>query len=165
MHPTGRLFAHRVVEESTRTPNLWEESAMAEAATAQVTKPAEHAEPRKTPRAAVQERIDALEVEAKKRFDHLLESGTAGLSRIDHFLERVSKEDWTFTGMRRRLVEFRSRAGNASTTALKRFDEIPGEAVSAIASASRARIQDLSRGLQTISKKLEPRREPPRAVK
>jgi hypothetical protein len=103
----------------------------------------------------VQERIDAFEAEAKKRLDHLLHTGNERLSRIDHFLERVSKEDWTLTGMRRRLVELRSRAENASTSALRRVDEMPGEAVSAIATAGRARIQDLSRGLSALSRRLE----------
>jgi hypothetical protein len=138
---------------------------MAEAATAHVKKPAAESEPKKSPRATVQERIDALEVGAKKRVDHLLESSSAGLSRLDHFLERVSKEDWTLTGIRRRLTELRGKAENARSSALKRFDEMPGEAVSAIASAGRARIQDLSRGLQSIARRMEPPREPPRAVK
>ncbi|HSN90698.1 MAG TPA: hypothetical protein VLS93_05680 [Anaeromyxobacteraceae bacterium] len=113
------------------------------------------AEPEKSPRASVQERIDALEAGAKRRLDHLLESGNAGLSRIDHFLERVSKEDWTLTGMRRRFGELRSKAENAGTSALKRVDEMPGEAVSALATAGRARIQGLSRGLSAIAKRLE----------
>mgnify|MGYP001245861350 CR=1 FL=1 len=121
------------------------------------------AEPGKSPRAAVQERIDAFEAGAKKRLDHLLESGNAGLSRIDHFLERVSKEDWTITGMRRRFVELRSKAENARTNALKRVDEMPGEAVSALATAGRARIQDLSRGLSAIAKRLEAPPGPPPA--
>jgi hypothetical protein len=122
-------------------------------------------EPGKSPRTVVQERIDALEAGAKKRLDHLLESGNAGLTRIDHFLERVSKEDWTITGMRRRFVELRSRAENVGTSALKRVDEMPGEAVSALATAGRARIQDLSRGLSAIAKRLEPPRPGPPAAK
>jgi hypothetical protein len=109
----------------------------------------------RTPRVAVQERIDAFEVEAKKRLDHLLHSGNERLTQIDHFLERVSKEDWTLTGMRRRFGALRSRAENAGTTALKRVDEMPAEAVSALATAGRARIQDLSRGLSALARRLD----------
>ena len=128
---------------------------MPEATAEKLKKTPAAAEPGRNQRTAVQERIDALETGAKKRLDYLLESGNAGLSRIDHFLERVSKEDWTITGMRRRFVELRSKAENAGTSALKRVDEMPGEAVSALATAGRARIQDLSRGLSAIAKKLE----------
>lgn len=137
---------------------------MAEATTVQSRKPVEAAErSKKTPKSAVQARIDAIESQAKKRIDALLESGNARLSRLDTLLARVSKEDWTFTGMRRRLEGLRSRAENASNSALKRVDEMPAEAVSAIASASRARIQDLSRGLQAIARKLEPQQPSARA--
>ncbi len=138
---------------------------MAEAAAAKKTTEVREERKERRPVAAVQQRIDALEVEAKKRIDHLLESGNAGLHRLDHFLERVSAEDWTFTGMRKRLVELRGRAENARTSAMKRVDEMPGEAVSALATAGRARIKDLSRGLKAIAKRLEPHPERPRAVK
>jgi hypothetical protein len=138
---------------------------MPEVAAAQVKTMPETQVDKKTPVAVVQERIDALEVEAKRRIDHILESGSAGLTRLDQFLARVSTEDWTVTGLRRRLDGLRGRAENARASAMKRMDEIPGEAVSALASAGRARIQDLSRGLRAIAKRLEPPAEPPRAVK
>jgi hypothetical protein len=137
---------------------------MAEAAARKTSEAREERKERK-PVEAVQHRIDALEVEAKKRIDHLLASGSAGLVRLDHFLERVSAEDWTLTGMRKRLVELRGRAENARSSALRRVDEIPGEAVSALALAGRARIKDLSRGLKAIAKRLEPPTDRPRAVK
>lgn len=135
---------------------------MAEATTVQSRKPVEAGDRSKTARNTVQARIDAIETEAKKRLDAFLESGNARLSKIDTMLARVSKEDWTFTGMRRRLEGLRSRAENAGNSALRRVDEIPAEAVSAIASASRARIQDLSRGIQAIARKLEPQQPPAR---
>jgi hypothetical protein len=106
----------------------------------------------KNPRAAFQ----AFETGARGRIGSLIESSNASLSELDHLLERLSKEDWTLTGIRRRIDALRSRAVNARTTAMKRFDEMPGEAVSALASAGRARIQDLTRSLQAIAKRLEP---------
>lgn len=108
------------------------------------------------PVTAFQTRVDELEIEARRGLGGLLQSSNASLHELDLFLERLAREDWTMGGMRRKLLSFRNRAENASTSALRRFDELPGAAVSAIASASRARVQDLSRGLQAIAKRIEP---------
>jgi hypothetical protein len=108
------------------------------------------------PVTAFQTRVDALEVEARRGLGGLLQSSNASLHELDVFLERLAREDWTVGGMRRRILSLRSRAENASTSALRRFDEMSGAAVSAIATASRARVQDLSRGLQAIAKRIEP---------
>ncbi|HYG69517.1 MAG TPA: hypothetical protein VD838_17720 [Anaeromyxobacteraceae bacterium] len=107
------------------------------------------------PMTAIQTRVDALEVEARRGLGDLLQHGSAGLQELDQFLDRVAREDWTMAGVRRRIQTLRSRAENAGTSALRRFDEMPGAAVAAIASASRARVQDLSRGLSAIARRIE----------
>ena len=101
----------------------------------------------RNPKAALQE--------AKGRLGSLIESSNAGLTELDHLLERVSKEDWTFSGMRKRFGALRSRAESARASALRAVDELPGNAMTALASVGRARIQDLSKGLKRVATRLE----------
>jgi hypothetical protein len=105
----------------------------------------------KNPKAALQ----AFETGAKDRLGHLVESSNARLTDLDHLLDCVSKEDWSFSGMRRRVEALRGRAESARAAALKRVDKMPSLAVTAVASAGRARVQDLARGLKWVEKRLE----------
>jgi putative exporter of polyketide antibiotics len=57
--------------------------------------------------------------------------------------------------MRRHLEGWRARAENLRATALKRVQEMPGTAVSALATGSRAQLQTIARGLAEISRRLE----------
>jgi hypothetical protein len=111
------------------------------------------------PIAVLQERIDALEAHARGRLRRALDNGNARIRGLDEALARVAREDWSVPGMRRHLDELRARAENLRASATKRVQEMPGTAVSALASGGRTRLQHLSRGLEEISKRLE---APPR---
>ena len=107
------------------------------------------------PLARMQERIDGLEAHARGRLRRAIETSNARIRELDEALARVARDDWSVPGMRRHLDELRARAENLRATATKRVQEMPGTAVSALALGGRARLQQLSRGLEQISKRLE----------
>jgi hypothetical protein len=102
-----------------------------------------------------QERIDALEAEAKGRIRKALATGNARLMEIDGALAKVAKDDWTLDGIRRQVEELRSRAATMREEATKRAQAIPGEAVSFLATGSRVPVQTLAKQLGELAKKLE----------
>src|SRR5512133_2215743 len=107
------------------------------------------------PIATLQERFDALDKEARGRLRKALDTGNARLRELDDALARVAREDWSVPGMRRHLEGWRARADDLRTTAMKRVAEMPGSAVSALATGSRAQLQTLARGLAEIARRLE----------
>ncbi len=125
---------------------------MPQAVAAETRKPAAVPELIKNPKAAFQ----AFETSARGRLKHLTESGNARLNELDQALSRVSKDDWSFTGIRRKVDTLRGQAESTRASAVKRLDAMPGVALAALAAAGRARIQDLSRGLKWVVAQLEP---------
>jgi hypothetical protein len=105
---------------------------------------------------SLQARFDALETEARGRLRRALGAGQHRLTELDEMLARVSREDWSMDGMRKRFEALRSRAGQLRVNALKRVNEMPGSAVSALASGSRVPLQNLARELERLAKLVEP---------
>lgn len=107
----------------------------------------------------IQERFVAMEQQARGRISRVLTHGNERLRELDQALARFAREDWTVSGMRRHLDTWRVRAENLRSVAIRRAGEMPGEAVSALASGTRKPVQNLAKGLADIAKRLEP--EPP----
>jgi hypothetical protein len=105
---------------------------------------------------ALQARFDALETEARERILKALGAGQHRLSELDVALERVSREDWSVPGLRKRLDVLRERAEAIRTTAMKRVNEMPATAVTALASGTRVPLQNLARELERLAKRMEP---------
>ena len=113
----------------------------------------------------LQERLGAFEAEAKVRIRRALATGNEKLLELDGALAKVAKDDWTVPGIRRHVEELRSRAENIRTEATKRAQDLPGEAVSRLATGSRAPLQTLAKQLAELAKKLEaPAPTAPKAV-
>lgn len=104
----------------------------------------------------LQTRINELEVEAKGRLRKALGAGNDALLGLDERLAKVSREDWSVDGLRKRIDVLRHRAENLRATALRRVSEMPGTAVSALATSSRGPVQNLARELEKLAKRLEP---------
>lgn len=104
----------------------------------------------------IQSRFTELEVEAKGRLRKALGAGNGALLGLDERLAKVSREDWSVDGLRKRIDLLRLRAENLRASALKRVSEMPGTAVSAIATSSRGPVQNLARELEKLARKLEP---------
>jgi hypothetical protein len=109
----------------------------------------------------IQERFGALEAEAKGRLRKVLSNGNARLMEIDERLARIAKDDWTVPGLRRHIDQLRSRAENMRAEATRKAQELPGEAVTRLATGTRAPIQNLAKGLADLAKRLEPPRPKP----
>ena len=109
-----------------------------------------------------QDRVGAFEAEAKGRIRRALSTGNAKLVELDEALAKVAKDDWTVPALKKQLVELRTRAENIRTSALKRMQDMPGDAVSKIATGTRAPLQNLARSLAEIAKRFEP--PPPKSV-
>ena len=84
-----------------------------------------------------QERVGAFEAEAKGRIRRALSTGNAKLMELDGALAKVTKDDWSVPGLKKQLEQLRARAEKARTTAMKRVQQMPGEAVSKLATGSR----------------------------
>jgi len=105
----------------------------------------------------LQERIGEIETGARGRISRVLTNGNAKLRDLDKTLAGVSRDDWTVAGVRRQLDQLRVRAGTARTNALKRVAELPGTAVVALASGTRAPVQNLAKGIAEMAKRIEVR--------
>jgi hypothetical protein len=113
----------------------------------------------------LQERFGALETQAKGRIRRVLSTSNAKLLELDSALAKVAKDDWTVPGLRRHLDELRSRAGSLRSEATKRAQELPGDAVSKLATGTRTPVQTLAKQLAELAKKLEaPAPKPVKAV-
>jgi len=104
----------------------------------------------------IQERFGAFEAEAKGRIRKALSTGNARLMELDERLAKIAKDDWTVPGLRRHIDQLRSRAENLRAEATKRAQELPGEAVTKLATGTRAPIQNLAKGLADLAKRLDP---------
>jgi hypothetical protein len=110
-----------------------------------------------------QEKFGVLEAEAKGRIRRALSTGNAKLLELDETLAKVTRNDWTVPAMRKQLEQLRAKAETMRANALKRVQEMPGEAVSRIATGSRTPVQSLAHRLAEMAKLLEP--PPPKPVK
>lgn len=106
----------------------------------------------------IQERFTALEVEARERISRALTESNTRLKELDRALGRVTRDDWSVPGMRRHVEAWRARAESLRDAAVKRARQMPGEAVSALASGTRVPLRTLSRQLGEIAKRIEPER-------
>lgn len=104
----------------------------------------------------IQERFTALEAEARGRISKALTASNTKLHELEQALGRVSGDTWSVPGMRKRVEAWRARAEHLRTAAVKRAGEMPGEAVTAVVSGTRAPLRNLARQLGEIAKRLEP---------
>jgi hypothetical protein len=104
---------------------------------------------------SLQARFGALETEARGRLVKALGAGQHRLTELDEILAKWSREDWSVEGMRKRFDTLRARAEQLRETALKRVNEIPGSAVTALANGSRVPVQNLARELERLAKLVE----------
>ncbi len=105
-----------------------------------------------------QDRYGAFEAEARGRIRRALSTGNAKLMELDEALAKVAKDDWTVPALKKQLVQLRTRAESIRASALKRMQDMPGDAVSTIATGTRAPLQNLARSLAEIAKRFDPPR-------
>jgi hypothetical protein len=104
----------------------------------------------------LQDRMSTLEAHARDRLRGALEAGNEKLMELDGALARVAKDDWSVPGLRRHLDELRARAEDLRATAVKRAGELPGQAMTRLATRTRAPVQTLARELAEIARRFQP---------
>lgn len=110
---------------------------------------------------AIQARIDEIEASARERLLRALGAGQHRLTELDGALERMTHEDWTVEGMKRRLEAIRRQADELRATAIKRVNELPATALTALAAGTRVPVRNLARELDRLAKLVEPHPAPP----
>ncbi len=128
------------------------------------------------PLEAAQVRLGQIEGEAQRMWKDLMVRGRAGRKDIEQILQRLAKQDWNFPEMRQlverlreqgaeRAAEWRGRAESFRADALERLVELQGKAVAFLGVATREQVEELSRELERLAKRIERDQKGRRPVK
>jgi hypothetical protein len=118
------------------------------------------------PLEAAQARIERLEVDAERVLRDLMDRGRAGRKEFEQIVARLSKQDWTFPEVKHRIeklrdqgveraVELRGKAETFRVEAMERVVDMQGRAIAFLGVASRDQVEELSREIDRLSKKIE----------
>ena len=125
---------------------------------------------------AAQARLEQIEEEAQKVLRDLMVRGRASRKDIEHMVHKLSQQDWSFPEMRQRLeklreqgveraVEWRGRAESFRAEALERMIELQNRAVAFLGVATREQVEELSKELDRLSRRIAKGEKPKRAKK
>jgi polyhydroxyalkanoate synthesis regulator phasin len=115
---------------------------------------------------AAQARIEHLEAEAQRVLRDLVQRGRASRKELELRVQRLSKQDWTLPEMKHRIdklreqgveraAEWRGRAESFRAEALERFLDLQGRAISFLGVATRDQVDELSKELDRLAKRIE----------
>jgi hypothetical protein len=115
---------------------------------------------------AAQTRIGVLEEEAQRVLKDLMVRGRASRKDIEHMVHKLSRQDWTFPEMKQRLeklrgqgaeraAEWRGKAESFRAETLERMVELQGRAVAFLGVATREQVEEISKELDRLSRRLE----------
>jgi hypothetical protein len=128
------------------------------------------------PLATAQARLEHLEVEAQRVLRDLMDRGRASRKDFEQMVSRLSKQDWTFPEMKQRLeklrdqgveraAEWRGKAETFRAEALERMIELQSRAVAFLGVATREQVEELSKELDRLSRRIGKGEQPKRARK
>ena len=120
----------------------------------------------KEPLEAAQVRLEKLEGEAQRVWRDLMLKGRAGRKDLEQIVQRLAKQDWNLLEMRHlvdrlraqgmeRAAEWRGKAETFRAEALERMVELQGKAVAFLGVATREQVEELSRELERLAKRIE----------
>jgi len=115
---------------------------------------------------SAQMRLEQLEDEAQRVIRDLMDRGRASRKDIEHIVQRWSKQDWTFPEVKTRLeklrdqgaeraLELKGRAETFREEAFERVVELQGRAVAFLGVASRTEVEELSKELDRLARRLD----------
>ena len=118
------------------------------------------------PLATAQARLEHLEVEAQKVLKDLMDRGRASRKDFEQMVARLSRQDWNFPEMKHRLeklrdqgveraAEWRGKAETFRAEALERMIELQARAVAFLGVATRDQVEELSKELDRLSRRIE----------
>lgn len=125
------------------------------------------------PLEAAQQRLGQFEEEAQRVLKDLMVRGRASRKDIEQIVHRLSKQDWTDMKQRleklreqgaERAAEWRGKAETFRAEALERVVDLQSRAVSFLGVATRDQVEELSKELDRLARRLD-KAEKPRKVK
>jgi hypothetical protein len=95
-----------------------------------------------------------------------MDKGRASRKDLEHMVQRLSKQDWALPEMKQRIdwlreqgveraTEWRGRADNFRTEALDRMIDLQGRAIAFLGVATRDQVEELSRDLDRLARRIE----------
>ena len=120
---------------------------------------------------AAQARLGQLEEDAERVLKDLMDKGRASRKEIEQMVARLSKQDWKLPEMKQRIeklreqgvetaAELRGRAESFRAEAMERVFDLQGRAIAFLGVASRDQVEELSREIDRLTKRLEKARAP-----
>ena len=117
------------------------------------------------PLEAAQARLVEFEEEAQKVFKDLMQKGKESRKDFSDLVQRLSKQDWNMDELRGRVTklrvqsmeraqELKGRAESFRSEALVRLEELQTKAVTFLGVATRAEVEELSRELERLARRL-----------
>ncbi len=125
------------------------------------------------PLEAAQQRLGQFEEEAQRVLKDLMIRGRASRKDLEQIVQRLSRQDWTDMKHRieklreqgaERAAEWRDKAETFRAEALERVVELQTRAVSFLGVATREQVDELSKELDRLARRLD-KTEKPRKVK
>jgi L-2-hydroxyglutarate oxidase LhgO len=115
------------------------------------------------PLEAAQARLEVLEEETQRVLKDLMQRGKAGRREVGEIFEKLARQDWNIEELRSRFARFRTQglelaaewSDRARTEALERLMELQSRAISFLGVASREQVEELSKELERLAKRLE----------
>jgi hypothetical protein len=115
---------------------------------------------------AAQVRLEQLEEEAQRVMKDLMLRGRESRKDIEQILHKLSRQDFSFPEMKQRIEklreqgveragELRGRAENFRTEAMERMVELQGRAVSFLGIATRDQVEELSKELERLARRID----------
>jgi len=128
------------------------------------------------PLVAAQARLEALEGEAQRVLKDLVDRGRASRKDLEHMVQRLSKQEFSFVEVRQRLeklreqgveraAEWRDKAESFRSEALDRMLELQSRAVQFLGVATREQVEELSREMERLAKRLDKTEKAPRKAR
>ena len=130
----------------------------------------------KEPLEAAQVRLEQLEGDAQRVWKDLMLKGRAGRKDLEQIVQRLAKQDWHALEIRQvldrlrtqgaeRAAEWRGKAESFRAEALERMVELQGKAVTFLGVATREQVEELSRELDRLAKRIERGQRPAKGAK
>jgi hypothetical protein len=125
---------------------------------------------------AAQARLEQFEEEAQRVFKDLMDKGRASRKDLEHMVQRLSKQDWAFPDLKQRIgklreqgadraAEWRGRADSFRAEALERVMDLQSRAVAFLGVATREQVEELSKELERLARRIEKGEKARRAKK
>ncbi|OFX20783.1 MAG: hypothetical protein A2V77_02140 [Anaeromyxobacter sp. RBG_16_69_14] len=118
------------------------------------------------PLEAAQARLVEIEVEAQKVLKDLVQKGKESRKDVTVLVQRLSRQDWHMNELRDRVTklrdqgmeraqELRGRAESFRSEATEKLEELQTKAVAFLGVATREQVEELSKELERLSRRLD----------